>query len=112
MWQNFFLHYNGVSLYRRQLFFSPDIVHICSDAAQSLGYSAILGTHWFFGAWPSEWWLRQNIVFLELIPIVLELEIWGPLFSDKVVSFHTDNLALVSIINNQKSKEPLVMLSF
>ena len=110
LWFHFFQFHNGITFYRHQLFLSPEVIHVYSDAAKSLGYAAILDSHWFYAAWPSAWWSEQNIVLLELVPIVLALEVWGHLLRDKVVVFHTDNLALVSVINNQKSKEPLVML--
>ena len=70
----------------------------------------MLGKHWFAMPWPSSWWTEQNIVLLELVPIVLAIDIWGAKLKDKMVIFHTDNLSLVSVINTQKSKEPLVML--
>ena len=89
---------------------SPKVIHIFSDASKLLGYAAILGNKWFSMPWPSVWWTEQNIVLLELVPIVLALEIWGHTLRDNVVLLHTDNMALVSVINNQKSKEPLVML--
>ena len=110
LWRHFFLYHNGITLYREQLFTSPEVVHIFSDASQSLGCAAILGPHWFVAPWPSDWWRSQNIVLLELIPIVLALEVWGNVLKNKVLLFHTDNMALVDILNRQKAKEPLVML--
>ena len=110
VWQSFFCNHNGVTLYREQLFLSPDVCHIYSDASQSLGHAAIFGKHWFFAQWPSSWWCEQNIVFLELLPIVLALEVWGCMLANQVIIFHTDNEALVSILNKQRAKEPLVML--
>ena len=85
LWAQFFKAYNGISLYRHQLFTSPDVIHIYSDSAKSLGYAAIFGNHWFSCSWPSIWWTQQNIVLLEFIPIVLALDIWGGSFKNKIV---------------------------
>ena len=109
LWLTFLESYNGVSLYREELFLSTEVVDLFTDAAQSLGCGAIHGNEWFSVAWPSEWWTRQNITFLEFIPIYLALEVWGPSFRNRCLVLHTDNIALMHVINTQKSKEPLVM---
>ena len=63
---------------------------------------------WFSLQWPSEWWSLQNITFLELVPIVVALETWGPSLKNHCVKLNTDNLALSYVINKQTSKEDLV----
>jgi hypothetical protein len=45
-----------------------------------------------------------------LFPITLILEIWGPLLVGKRVFFHSDNLAVVHIVNRQTAKDPLTMV--
>lgn len=109
LWLTFLKHYNGVSLYKDQLFLSPQVQHIYTDAAQSLGCGGVYGKHWFSVKWPSEWWSDQNITFLELVPIVLAAKIWGNCLTNQCVIFHTDNSALSFCINKKSSKEPLVM---
>ena len=108
-WLVFFESFNGVSLYREQLFLSLDQVHIFSDASQSLGFGAILENEWFYGKWPSDWYNCQNIVLLEFIPVIIAMNIWAFQLKNKVAIFHIDNQALVSVINKMRSKEPLVM---
>ena len=44
------------------------------------------------------------------MPILLALETWGYKMKNSVVVLHTDNEALVSVINKQSSKEKLVMV--
>ena len=100
--------YNGISFYRNQMFLSPNTKHIYSDAAKSLGYGAYLDTAWFSKAWPSNKWKEENITFLELVPIVVSLSIWGESLTNCVVICHTDNDALHFVINKQYSKEPIV----
>ena len=55
--------------------------------------------------------MAQNITFLELVPILVALTVWGPLLRNKYVYFHTDNEALSFCLNKLTSKEPLVMES-
>jgi hypothetical protein len=83
-------------------------MHLYTDASGTLGYGAVLGNAWFWGTWDASW-RNQNIALLEFYPIVLFIQVWGHLFANKCLVFHTDNLALVSVINSQNSKEPRVM---
>ena len=78
IWLQFLEHFNGVTIYKDAMFLSPDVVNIFTDASKSLGAGAILHNSWFSLQWPSEWWSLQNITFLELVPIVVALETWGP----------------------------------
>ena len=43
-------------------------------------------------------------------PIALSVRIWGSQMANRCIVFVTDNAALVSIINQQKSKHKLVMI--
>ena len=108
VWLEFLNYHNGVTLYREQLFISPGIVNIFTDASQNIGLGAMMGRQWFALQWPNEWYKLQNITLLEFIPIILSIITWRSMLSNKVVIFHTDNFSLVSIINKQHSDEPLV----
>ena len=108
VWLEFLNYHNGVTLYKHQLFLSPGVVNIHTDACINIGLGAVLGKHWFACQWPTEWWRQQNITLLEFIPIVLAVVTWKSILKNKVVIFHTDNLSLVSIINKQHSNEGLV----
>lgn len=54
-------------------------------------------------------WLQYHITIRELFPIVVAIHLWGPRLQNKCVQFHTDNMALVYIINKQTSKDPTIM---
>lgn len=51
----------------------------------------------------------RDLTFLELIPVVIAIELWGHDLQNKKVSFRVDNLSLVSVINKQSSKNKRVM---
>jgi len=51
----------------------------------------------------------MDITFKELVPIVLALEIWGPVLHQKCIILHTDNAAVVHIINKTTCKVPAIM---
>ena len=108
VWLEFLEKCNGVTLYKEEMFFSPGVVHIWTDASQLVGLGAVLGCQWFALEWPTDWWRNQNITLLEFIPILLALETWKNIIKNKVVKIHTDNQSLVSIINKQHSDEHLV----
>lgn len=109
VWYDFLETFNGKTLYLSEMFLSPDTKHLYTDAAKGLGFAAVLQSHWFYGTWQA-WWSEQNITLLELVPIVLALETWGEQLRNSAVVLHTDNEALVWVINRQTSKEKLVMV--
>ena len=109
VWLSFLEKHNGITFYREELFLSPDVVHIHTDACKSVGYGGTFDTHWFSQCWPSSWWSEQNITLLELVPIVLALDLWAPFLTNRCVIFHSDNMSVVACLNAQSSKERLVM---
>ena len=104
----FLEHYNGKSFFNTEMFCSPATQHLFTDAAGSFGYGAIFGSHWFYGSF-SDQWLGQNITLLELAPILLAVQTWATDMHNHCVVFHTDNMALVSVLHRMSSREPLVM---
>ena len=65
-----------------------------------------------FLSWPShrkDQNIMRDMTFLELIPVVFEIEIWGRVLKNKKGLFHVDNLSLVTIINKQSCKSKRVM---
>jgi hypothetical protein len=51
----------------------------------------------------------QNIMLLELYPIVIALETWSTEMQNKKLVIHTDNLALVAVLRKQTSKDNITM---
>ena len=81
-------------------------LQLVTDSAAAAGFGAVFQTHWFYGEFPTSW-KRENITLLELYPIVAALSTLGPQMSNKRLLFLTDNMALVHIINQCTSRDPL-----
>lgn len=83
-------------------------LHLYTDAAGAIGYGAIIKSHWFYGCWLNS--LNEcTITFKELYPIVLAVEVWGHLFQNSCLLYHSDNQAVVWIVSKQTLKDPMVM---
>ncbi|KAM4748731.1 LOW QUALITY PROTEIN: uncharacterized protein WCC33_006112 [Rhinophrynus dorsalis] len=111
VWDSFLRNFNGRALWLDPVS-SNEEVGLQTDAAGSVGFGAILGEEWCAGRWPS-WWmdsgLTRNLVFLELFPIVVALELWGDSLRNKCVVFHCDNLGVVDVVNNLTASSPPVL---
>ena len=115
-WLLFLECFNRVtSISYRTVDWSNDFdMELFTDSAGNieLGCGAILGKQWAFMQWPSQWKgleIIKDITFLELVPIAMAFEIWGEKLAGKKVILHTDNQALVSILNSNTSKSKRVM---
>lgn len=101
-WLIFLRQFNGVCILPKNTVFQPPL-HLYSDASKTVGHGAVMGSQWFYGTWESSLKLC-NIVILELIPIVIALHVFSDRLRNQYLTIHTDNMALVYIINNQTSK--------
>lgn len=53
---------------------------------------------------------EYNITLKELFPIVVAVEVWGRVLQNSCVIFHSDNAAVVNIVNAQTSKDSKIMI--
>lgn len=79
-------------------------IHIFTDASGSLGFGALSGEKWFYGAWGNSWWSQQNIMLLELYPIWLAIQLWRKSLRDACVMIHTDNQAVIPVLLKRSSR--------
>ena len=107
-WLQFLKTFNRATMFIREIWLSNNILHLYTDAAAASGFGAVLGTRWLHGAFPAKWKIL-NITFLELYPIAIAVAIWGHLLKNHSIMFHTDNAALVFVINKQSSSHPHIM---
>ena len=104
LWLTFLEAYNGRSFFFDYVWLSSTKLHLYTDAAGSLGYGAVFGSHWFYGTWPDRW-IGTNIIILEMFPIVVSISIWASKLENKCILFHTDNQGLVEVINKKTTKD-------
>ena len=105
-WAAFVTHWNGTSL-----LINPNQaqqVALISDASGSWGCGAWCSTKWFQLQWDQHASPLQ-IAVKELIPIILAAAIWGQSWQGQRVTSHCDNMAVVTILNSQYSKERVLM---
>lgn len=107
-WQIFAENFNGRQLLLNKRWLTSESLHFYTDAAGSIGFGAVFKSHWFCGPWPENL-MPHNITWKELFPIVLALEIGCPQLKNQCISLHSDNYAVVYILNKQTSKDQSIM---
>ena len=108
VWLEFLCNFNGRCMFLPDKWLSSIDLKLYTDASGSIGYAAIFGSQWFYGVW-DESWRNRNIAVLEFYPIVLSVQTWATYFTNKCIVFHTDNQALVHVINKQTAKDKHIM---
>ena len=108
VWHDFLENHNGVTMMVRDL--DEPYLDLYTDASGSIGFGAYFKGHWTNGSWPAGVQSAPlHITFKELFPIVIAIFLWGNNFKNCKVLFHCDNIAVVSIINKQTSKDQASM---
>ena len=82
-----------------------ETLHLHTDASGTLGYGAIFGSKCFFCSWPSHL-ADYAITLKELFPQCTGCR---NLEYNRCIVLHTDNTAVMHIINNQSAKVPIIM---
>ena len=100
-WNRFLPFWNGVSV----LTPSKPSFSMASDASGSWGCGAVSGDKWFQLSWPSSW---QDVPISpkELVPIIVAVALWGPLWAGSKVTCQCDNMAVVYSVNKGTAKDP------
>ena len=102
VWLDFLQKFNGVCYITGTDWISNDCLQLFSDSAGNadLGCAAFLAGKWVQYRWPKHWGnqpIMKDITFLELVPIVLALFVWGSALSNTKFLLRIDNLALVNL---------------
>lgn len=106
-WSIFIEHFNGKALFHSGKLCSSQTLHLFTDAS-NLGFGCTFDRQWFYGPFETDW-LKYHISVREFFPIVLAMEIWGESLSNTAVVLHSDNSAVVHVINKNSSKDPHLM---
>ena len=108
LWLPFLSSWNGVAFWLFSgIAASPDL-EVTSDASGSLGFGAYLRGEWFTGPWTTSQ-ASQSIAYKELFPVVIATHLWGPQWARLYILLHSDNKAVVYILNSRTSKIPELM---
>ena len=88
VWYEFLCDFNGECYLPNQLWISNDALELLTDSVGSiaLGCGAFYAGHWVQYKGPTNWEHEsfiRDIAFLELIPIVLAMFVWAPMFVSK-----------------------------
>ena len=99
-WLYFLKRWNGRSFFPRGV----QSVHVYTYASGSFGCGDFQQTgHWFKLAQPCD--LHRSFAALELIPVVVAATLWGDNWQGKLVCFHSDNKAVVSVLNKGHAQD-------
>jgi hypothetical protein len=106
-WSVFVDSFNGKSLFISDKLESSETLNLFTDAS-NLGCGGYLGSKWFAQEWPPDW-THHHINTKEMFPITVAVELWGNILQNKSITFHTDNLTVMHIINKQSSTDKNIM---
>jgi len=106
-WNTFLTSFNGVRVINTQPWKTSPDFKFFSDAS-GMGYAAIFGDKWIQGSFP-ESWRHVNIATKELFPISMAFRLWHLTLVDKKISFVSDNMSVVMILQSHTSKDPQIM---
>lgn len=106
-WATFLSNYNGRTIIRPISTVNSAEIQLCADASK-LGFGATYGKSWIEGTWPSTW-KTLHITFLELFPIFLTITMFAAKLKNSHITFYSDNMGVVHILNKQTSKCHFVM---
>ena len=83
--------------------------HVFTDASGSFGCRGVLmPSRWFQIRWPQAW-AGIDISVKELVPIIAAAAIWGGHWHRQHICFHSDNMAVVSILQNRTARDELAL---
>ena len=110
MWLMFLENFNGTALILPREWLHSTVIHLYTDAAKTVGFGAFFKGSWLNGTWEDIAVSPMNsIAYLEFVPVLLAMLVWGPELANKRIMLHSDNKAVVAILNRQSSKCPHIM---
>ena len=102
-WFNKFLpQFNGVTIYKKPIIHEADALHL--DACLT-GIGGIWHDRVYSSPPPLIPGFDLKIVHLQMINILVALRIWGTFWQHSQVKIYCDNLAVVQVVANSKTKD-------
>lgn len=115
IWLEFLKYFKGIVFIPDRVWLTNDALEWYTDSAGSyeLGAACYMQGQWAFHEWHKAWRgddVLRDMTFLELVPVVLALILWGERIANKRIIMWIDNEALVYILNKQTAKSKRVMV--
>ena len=108
LWQTFLTSFNGKAFIEFRETFTSEDFNLYTDASFK-GAGIVMGKWWQQIVFP-ESWLEHNIATLELYPIVVAVDTFHDIMAGKRVKFHSDNQAVVHVLNSKTSKDKNIIV--
>ncbi|XP_053398262.1 uncharacterized protein LOC128556673 [Mercenaria mercenaria] len=114
VWVSFLNNFNGVVHIPANVWHDSNVLNLHTDSAGAAdcGGACYLDGCWAFFPWPLSWSKSQilkDMTFLEMVPVVLAIALWGSRIANKKVLMWIDNEALVKVLNKQSCRSKAVM---
>ncbi|XP_030253189.1 uncharacterized protein LOC115569298 [Sparus aurata] len=104
LWHQFLSSWNGISFFYDTNITSSEDIQLSTDAAPSIGFGGYFSGKWFSAKWPPEFSsLSPSSAIYEMYPVIIAAILWGHKWSKKTITIHSDNTAVVDIINKGRS---------
>ena len=115
VWLLFLEKFNGLTFIPEDFWLTSASLKLFTDSAGAvgLGCGCFLGKEWTYFQWP-EYWCKlgevlRDITFLEMVPVLLAVFLWGRRLSNCKIQLYIDNEALVAVLNKQSAKSKRLM---
>lgn len=118
MWISFLASFNEAVYFLDHEWTSDRNINFYTDSSGSsnLGCGAYFNGEWWFCPWQETWAsteVMKNLTFLELVPVVLVISLWGDKLAKKKIVLHLDNQAVLAILKlTSKSEWVMTLLSW
>ena len=103
VWLEFLRGFNGVVYFPDREWTTQDTLQLFTDSAGggSLGCGCYFHEQWAYLQWPQDWHnsaILKDITFLELVPIVLAMTVWGARLQNKKIIFYLHKIQIKCLL--------------
>ncbi|XP_069022825.1 uncharacterized protein [Embiotoca jacksoni] len=115
MWLHLLSNWNGITFFYDDQLSNPEDIQLYTDAAPSAGFGGHYGRRWFSAEWPIEFRnflqgsLLSSSAVHEIYPVVIAALLWGHEWPKRSILIHSDNIAIVDVINKGRTNSPAIM---
>ena len=106
-WLVFAQVWNGISI--SPTVSTPNVFLTTSDASGACGCGALTEKDWFQLAWTTQYGQNEHVTFMELVPIVLSVTVWGKWWHGCHLHCNCNNEAVVHLLLSRYSHNANVM---